>query len=104
MTLAVLRLIIGVVPEQKSCTGAKNKQESEKLHEKQALLAGACFFYHQTAKLLFTTLPRYAKTRPIGRVLTLFGGAAGHCPRVRQVTYRSSTYIVLLGLFSHVIR
>jgi hypothetical protein len=44
LTLAVLGIIIGVVPEQKSCTGAKNKQESEKLHEKQALLAGACFF------------------------------------------------------------
>jgi hypothetical protein len=44
LTLAFLRHIIGVVPEQKNCTGAKNKQESEKLHEKQALLAGACFF------------------------------------------------------------
>lgn len=30
----------------------------------------------------------------------LVGGAAGYCPRVRQVTYRSSTYIVPLAIFT----
>jgi hypothetical protein len=44
LTLAFLRHIIGVVPEQKNCTGAKNKQTSKNSTIlKQALLAGACF-------------------------------------------------------------
>jgi len=29
------------------------------------------------------------------------GGAAGYCPRVRQVTYHPSTYIVLFSYYPH---
>ena len=46
--------------------------------------------------------PVKVKIRPQGSDF-YFGGAAGYCPRVRRVTYCSSTYIVLLDLFSHVI-
>lgn len=34
------------------------------------------------------------KNKPLVGLILIIGGAAGYCPRVRQVTYRSSTSIV----------
>ena len=75
LTLAVSRHIIGVVPEQKNCTGTKNKKFEKTPHLKQALLAGACFF----KPIIYKKLLRHM----LEQFLISIGGAAGYCPRVR---------------------
>ncbi len=89
--------MIGVASNKNIIQKPKINNDAKQLHRKQPLLAGGCF------SLSGRPTPSHKNTRPSWSGIFV-GGAAGYCPRVRQVTYRSSTYIVLLGLFSHVIR
>ena len=87
LTLALYRLIIGVVLEQINCTRTKNKQPLEKLHKKNK---------HYSQVLVFYISYYQYVTKKLDDLSSFFvGGAAGYCPRVRLVTYRPSTHIVL---------
>ena len=45
LTLAVLQPIIGVVPEQKSCTRNQKQKNIEKLHDKNKHYSQVLVFY-----------------------------------------------------------